>query len=702
MFRYLFEHANAVPAIEDQDMKKCSVILRNAMCLILAAVILTVCRPALGDSAIYPWINSDVEGNVRLLTRARLKDDFHLAVNKQWLLLESIPYGGTEASAFGDQSSRLMEKKISLMLDDTLTGPDAELVRALYGLTMDWDTRNALGVEPLRPYVEDIESILTLDDLADYLTTERNVFELDPSAYDVIADLSDPGRYVAILEPVPLILGDSAEYAERTAYGDILYEIAEKSTVLMLEKLGYTEEESRAVFEGAMAFDQWLARYIRPYADHYASDYLQSILHYYSREELSALCGDYPIAGILDLTAIGTSERFLVTEPAYFQALSVLYAEENVPLFRDWLLYFLVNWVGRSLDRDTYDALERIEADALGVTGLPDDIDIAYRTLTAWMPVPMDNLYIRNCCTAEEKQDILEIVDEVIGHYRTMLLSEEWLSPETREKAVEKLDNLHINAVYPDALGDWSSVRIKSREEGGTLMEAVIELYHFSVDQICDRVNQPVIRGSWNQLNVPTSEVNASYSITENAMTILAGILGGVFYDPDMTYEEKLGGIGMVIAHEISHAFDDDGANYDAEGRLNNWWEPEDYAAFRARAEKLSAYYDGYEPYPGGSYSGAQVQSEAIADMTSMKCMLAIASTREGFDYNAFFRQFATVWRTKMLPSALALTLATDPHPLGCLRTNVTVQQFDEFYETYDIQPGDGMYLAPEDRIAVW
>ena len=296
-----FEHANAVPAIEDQDMKKCSVILRNAMCLILAAVILTVCRPALGDSAIYPWINSDVEGNVRLLTRARLKDDFHLAVNKQWLLLESIPYGGTEASAFGDQSSRLMEKKISLMLDDTLTGPDAELVRALYGLTMDWDTRNALGVEPLRPYVEDIESILTLDDLADYLTTERNVFELDPSAYDVIADLSDPGRYVAILEPVPLILGDSAEYAQRTAYGDILYEIAEKSTVLMLEKLGYTEEESRAVFGGAMAFDQWLARYIRPYADHYASDYLQSILHYYTRGELSALCGDYPIAGILDL-----------------------------------------------------------------------------------------------------------------------------------------------------------------------------------------------------------------------------------------------------------------------------------------------------------------------------------------------------------------------------------------------------------------
>ena len=683
-------------------MKDHAYLLRRAICFFTAVVLTAVCFPAWGESAIYPWINSDVEGNVRLLTNVRLKDDFHLAVNKQWLLLTNVPYGGTEASAFAEQSSRVMERKIGLMLDDTLTGPDAELVRTLYDLTMDWDTRNALGMEPLRPYVEDIESIQTISDLANYLTTDRNVFELDPSAYDVIADLKNPDRYVAIVEPVPLILGDSAEYTARTGYGDMLYEIASRSTVLMLKKLGYTEEAAQAVFDGAMAFDEKLARFIRPYADHYASDYLQSILHYYSRKELAALCGDYPITGILDLTATGQSETFLVTEPEFFRAVGEMYTEENVALFRNWLLYFLVNYAGRMLDRDTYDALEAIEAEVLGVNGLPDDIDIAYRTLTAYLPVPMDNLYIQNYCTAEEKQEILTIADEVIGHYRTMLLNEAWLSPQTREKAVEKLEKLHVNAVYPDELGDWSDLRIKSREEGGTLMEALITLYHFSTDLICGQVNQPVVRGSWNQLYVPASEANASYSITENTMTILAGILGGVFYDPDMTYEEKLGGIGMVIAHEISHAFDDDGANYDAEGRLNNWWEPEDYAAFRARAEKLTAYYDGYEPYPDGTYSGAQVRGEAIADMTAMKCMLAIASTREGFDYNAFFRQFASVWRTKMLRSALTVTLATDPHPLGCLRTNVTVQQFDEFYETYDIRPGDGMYLAPEDRIAVW
>ena len=683
-------------------MKRRMFLPRRVLCVLLAAVLSAACIPGLGETVIHPWINSDVEGSVTLLTQARLQDDFHLAVNRQWLLWTRVPYGGTETSSIGELSYEVMERKVGLMLDQSLTGHDAELVRTLYDLTMDWNTRNALGVEPLRPYVEDVAGIRTLDDLKDYMTTDRNVFQLDPSSYDVIVDLKDPDRYVAILQPVPLILGDSAQYETRTAYGDLLYEIRWKSTVLVLKKLGYTEAEAQAVFDGAMAFDAWVAPYIRPSADHDQSDYLQSVLHYYSREELNALCGDYPMTGILDLTATGQSDTFLVTEPAYYRALGEMYTEENVPLFRDWLLYFLVNFMGRMLDRDTYDALETIEAKAMGVQGIPNDIDIAYRTLTAYLPVPMDNLYIQAYCTEEEKRDILNIADEVIGHYRVMLENEAWLSPATREKAVQKLDQLRVNAVYPDALGDWSGLRLHGKAEGGTLMEAAITLYRFSVNQICGRVNQPVIRGEWNQQNVPTSTVNASYSITENTIHILAGVLGGVFYDPYMTYEEKLGGIGMVIAHEISHAFDDNGANYDAEGRLNNWWAPEDSAAFQARAEKLAAYYDAYAPYPGGTYSGAKVQSEAIADMASMKCMLAIAAEAEGFDYDAFFRQYAAVWRTKMLRSALTVTLATDPHPLGCLRTNVTVQQFGEFYETYDVKPGDGMYLAPEERVSVW
>ena len=683
-------------------MKRFSLWARRALCLLLTVICTAAAVPACGENGISSWINTDVEGAIHLLTRSSIKDDFHLAVNRQWLLFEPIPWGASQASSFMDQTGTVMERKAALMLDEDLTGHDAELMRKLYALTLDWDSRNALGVEAIRPYTDAIAAIETLDDLTDYMTTEKNVFMLDPSAYDVAADLARSDRYIAMIAPVPLILGDSAEYSRRTDYGELVYGMMQESTVLLLKKLGYSEEAARAVFDGAIAFDTAVAAHIKPDAAHYEPEYLESCLNYYDREGLAALCGNFPMPAILDLTATGKSEQFMVTEPEYFQALADMYTEENVPLFRNWLLYFLVNYLGSYLDRDTYDQLDAIRSKTLGITGEAGDLDIALETLETWLPVPMDNLYIQAYCTEQMRRDVLNIVEEVTAHYRVMLEGETWLSPETRAKAVEKLDRMRVRAVYPDDLGDWSRLELTGPEEGGTLMDALVVLNRFTVDAICGRVNQPVDKDAWNQYSMPASEVNAAYMDTENSISILAGILGGVFYDPDMSYEEKLGGIGMVIGHEISHAFDDDGAKYDAEGNLNNWWAAEDYARFRARAQKLTAYYDAFVPYEGGVYSGSRVQSEAIADMASMKCMLAIAKERENFNYNAFFRQFAKVWRTKMLPNALIVTVATDSHPLGCLRTNVTVQQFEEFYTTYGIGPGDKMYLAPEDRIAVW
>ena len=176
-----------------------------------------------------------------------------------------------------------------------------------------------------------------------------------------------------------------------------------------------------------------------------------------------------------------------------------------------------------------------------------------------------------------------------------------------------------------------------------------------------------------------------------------------MFYNENASREENLGGIGVVIGHEISHAFDTSGSQFDKDGALKNWWTDADRAAFNDLAAKLIAYYDGIVPYEGAdNYNGTQVQTEAIADMGGLKCMLAIAADDPDFDYDLFFRSFAAIWREQCTAENELQLAQLDTHPLAFLRVNVTVQQFDEFYETYDIQPGDGMYLAPEERIAVW
>lgn len=676
---------------------------RRALSAALALCLICAFMPALAeDQPRMPWINSDMDGNVTKDLSFNLKDDFHLAVNKDWLLHKKIPYGASSADPFSDQAAVVTRRKLALLNDDSLTGPDADLMRTLISLILDWDTRNKESAGRIRAYIDEILALDTMEKMDAYLTGEQNVFLLDPSLYSISEDLSDPTRYVVFIAPAPLSLSDSAEYFERTDYGDMLYDITEKSALVLLKKVGFSQEEAQEIFDGFFAYETLMASFIRPEADQYALDYMESIIHYYDRAGLEELCGNFPMARILEVSGYSESETFLVTEPAFFTGMQGIYTEENLPLLRDWLVYYVLASVSDAMDRDTCDQLAQIRNEALGSTGLPDDMDIVLDALDRYLPVPMDNLYIQANCTEKMRQDILEIISEVIENYREMLQQEEWLSPQTREKAIEKLDSIRIRAVYPDQLGDWSGLHLKSPEEGGSMLDALMAITAFSLSIDKDKINQSVPSGEWDQMQLPTSEVNASYLIQENSINIMAGILGGEFYSEDMSREEKLGAIGMVIGHEISHAFDTTGANFGPDGAMNNWWTPEDYAAFVARTERLAAYYDTFVPYPGGVYSGQKVQAEAIADMAGVKCMLSIAAKEEHFDYDAFFRKYASIWRSKAHPYTILYVVGSDSHPLGCLRTNVTVQQFEEFYQTYQITPRDQMYLAPEDRVAVW
>ena len=200
----------------------------------------------------------------------------------------------------------------------------------------------------------------------------------------------------------------------------------------------------------------------------------------------------------------------------------------------------------------------------------------------------------------------------------------------------------------------------------------------------------------------PASSIGAMYTPYNNSINIFAGILNGEYYNEGMSYEQMLGGIGFTIGHEISHAFDTNGSQYDKDGAVSNWWTEEDFAAYRERVDKLAAWYDGFIPFEGAEYHGEDVQTEVCSDMASMKCMLAIAAEKEDFDYDAFFRQFAANWRDQSTLASLENKIQIDSHPMHYMRINATLAQFDEFLNFYGITEGDGMYIAPEDRVAVW
>ena len=648
------------------------------------------------------WLNADIQGNVTEDTSAVLKDNFGLFVNKDWILQAKIPAGESTAGTMEDVIRMLKDRQIALMKDDSLTGHDAELVHKLYALVSDWEYRDAQGVEPAMPVIEALRSIDSLEAVTGYLCDRSNLKRNYPLVMSVGADFTDPDIYITQIGTPSLMLRDSAEYTERTQAGELYYTQYEQLGTYLLTRLGYSEDEAAQVIENAFALEALMAEHIKPMATHYQADYFASLLNYYTPEELEALAGDFPILDMLQAFGYQVGQRFLVTEPDYIAALPELYTEENVALLRDWMTLKAALSMGTMLDRETYKQVEAISNAIMGITGETSDDDNALQTVLNLLPVPMDNLYVQAYCTEQQRQDMLNIIEDVAAYYRTMLESVDWLGDETREKAIEKLDNMRVYAVYPDELGDWSALNFAGIEDGGGLLAANAAVQGYVNALQSDKIDTAVNKDKWDHLTMQTAQVNAMYNPQNNSINILAGILSGEIYNENMSYEKKLGGIGTVIGHEISHAFDTNGSQFDKDGAIANWWTAEDYAAFQARAAKLAAWYDGFIPWEGANYSGRQVQTEAIADMGGMKALLAIAAQQDNFDYDAFFRQYATVWRMQSLPAYLVTLAAQDTHPLRYLRINATLAQFDEFIDFYGIQPGDGMYIAPEDRVAVW
>lgn len=643
-----------------------------------------------------PWIDSDLKENITADMELSPKEDFHLYVNYSWLLENEIPEGYSTSGPFLDVYMDTTKKAQALLEDETIEGHEAALCRELYQTWMDWDQRNALGMEPVMARVKDIRSIQSIEELSAFLCDEersRNV----PAFLSCVnsVDLNDASSYVVDVVNDGLLLQDSAEYEKRTEQGERYEKAFGELGAVMLKKAGFSQEEAEKVLEQVLELETELAGGTLTMEEQMSPDLFERINNVYTMEELKGLCSRFPVTEMIRSQGYGNGERLRVTEPDYFTVLDGLYNEENLEKIKSYMLFKYLTSMAFYLDQEAFDAEIQFENTVGGSTGRLPDEEYAFEVVMGSLTQPLSRAYIEKYDASKEKQDIVRMCEEIIGVYRRMLEDQEWMSEETRHMAVEKLENIKINAVYPDEWEDYSGLSI----EGLSLTEALNEIGDFETARDWNRTNQKADRDEW-EMN--TLESNAYYNPQNNSINILLGILGSEFYHKDMTEEQLYGGIGSVIGHEISHAFDTNGAQFDKEGNLSNWWTDEDLDAFKARADRLIAYYDGITAYGGCQVPGKNIQTEAIADMAGVKCLLMIAEKKEDFDYDSFFRQYASVWRRLSSPEFEYLCLNQDSHPLHYLRTNATLQQYEEFYETYDIQPGDTMYLAPEERVAVW
>ena len=309
---------------------------------------------------------------------------------------------------------------------------------------------------------------------------------------------------------------------------------------------------------------------------------------------------------------------------------------------------------------------------------------------------PVARLYTEKYLKQEDKDRISAMVDDILADYHGILEDADFLSEETKAKAVEKLEAIQKYILYPD---DWSKysceeLSFATKEEGGNYWDALEAIGRFRIAKSVKEYSEPVDKAKW--IETPHT-VNCFYSPQTNGIYIMGAFARGGFYNSEMSDEELYGAIGTAIGHEISHAFDSKGAQFDKTGDMRSWWTEEDYAKFLERNKKMVDFYNAMHPWEGQDFYGSIMTGEACADMAGVKVMLKIAEEHPDFDYDKFFRTFANNWLTKDTLQR-AYVRINDTHPMCYLRINATLQQYDEFLDYYGITEGDGMYLAPEDR----
>ena len=651
------------------------------------------------------WVDSDVQQFVQLVDPPRLEDDFHLYVNLDWMLHTELPAGYPSYDPITERSIEVDGQIAALLSNpEKETDPalihDQELVQKYYQMWMDWDSRNQLGIEPLKERLAPLMEVQTLEELTDYLAKpETAISATELLQCDVSMDWNNADYYAVYVMPVDLIFGDSMYYGLMTEEDALAEPYYDKVIRHILVDLGYSDEEATDILKRCFAFEQDIAEYIMTTEEQSARDAIIKENNPRTLDELEAEAGDFPIREMLAAYGADTSKTYILTEPEWLSAMDVLYDEDYVENLRDYLICYTAQDYATLLDRATYDVYYEVINGISGAQGTKSDEKSASDAVNTFLPMQMGRLYADRYVTDETKSEVTALTNEIIDEYRVMLMEETFLSEETRKSAVKKLDNLQLRIAKPDKWEDDSTLDFKGGDEGGNLLSAQDQVGAYWVERMRSRVNQKVDRDIWTS---KIQQVNAFYDPSQNSITICGGILGGSLYDASMTHEELFANVGDTVAHEISHAFDTTGAQFDEKGNLRNWWTEEDQKAFAQRADKLAAYYDKIEPFQDVNCVGSQIEGEAIADLVAMKILLRIAAKEAGFDYDKFFRTFSETWKTITTIQTEYYTLSQDTHPLAYLRVNAVVQQFDEFYDTYGIKKGDGMYLAPDQRLVVW
>ena len=639
-----------------------------------------------------------------------LKDDFYNYVNGSWSKNTKIPDDETRWGGFGVLRKSTRQDVLEIInaskeLGTYKAGSDQKKALLVFESELDTISRNEAGISPLKPLLTAISEIKTLNDLQDVYAKTIGV-DAPYFGMSAFADLNNSAVNAAYVGPGGLGLPDRDYYLDqdekskenRTSY--VAY------ITKMLQYIGVSEADAAKKANRILEMETSLA-----------SPRLTKV----ERRDIRNLNNPMPVSALSALTPSVNWEKFIkdsgvetrldtiiVTQPKYMAALNDFFKITSIDDLKTLMTWSTLNgsagYLTTTLEKERWEFYSKKLRGQMAMR--PAD-ERALGTVNNTVGEAIGQLYVEAKFPPEAKEKAKNMIAYVIEAFQARIEKLDWMSPETKLKAIEKLDKFTVKIAYPDEWKDYSDLEIK---EGNSYAENMLAVSKWSMEENIAEIGQPVNKKEWG---MSPQTVNAYFNPLNNEIVFPAAILQPPFYNYLADDAVNYGGIGAVIGHEISHAFDDSGARFDANGNVNNWWTDADLEEFEKRGKLLAEQYSAIEVLDSVHINGAFTLGENIGDLGGV--LGAYDGLQLHFEKNGrpenidgftpeqrFFMSWATVWRTLIREDALRTQIKTDPHSPGTTRAIQPLKNVDAFYEAFDIQEGDGMYLKPEERVRIW
>ena len=641
-------------------------------------------------------------------------DNFYLYANGGYIARTKLPADRAAMGVFNTLVD-LSFKQVASIIDDATkanapAGSDERKIADLYHSYMDEAAIESHGGGTLKPHLAEIAAIHNQRELAHALglTLRADVDALNNTNFHtanifglwVAPSFNDPDHYA------PYLLQGGGELPNRDYYlddSDSMKSIRAKyqtHIAAMFRLAGLSDPEARAA--RVLALETEIARKQISLAD---SEDIHKANNPWHAADFTSKAPGLDWAEFFRAAGIEKQDTFIVWQPTAFTGESALVASQPLDAWKDFLAYHLIEQYAAGTSKALTD--EKFAFFGTILNGTPQQRPRDFRAqafVSATLGDPVGKIYAKRFFPPEAKAQVEAMVANLLAAFRVRLENLTWMDPATKKEAITKLSTLKVSVGYPDRWRSYAGLQVSPDNLFANLWNASLFEYHYSIS----RIGQPTDRSEWC---MEPQTVNAVNLPLDNGLNFPGAILQPPFFDPKAPAAHNYGAIGTIIGHEISHTFDSEGAAFDSQGRVRNWWTPEDLAHFETVTAALAAQYDTYEPFPGVHVKGKQVLGEAIADVAglaaafdafhaSLKDSTAPKVDKFSGDQQ-FFIAFAQNWASVTRDAALRQQVLTDPHPPGEYRA-LTVRNEDGWYTAFDIQPTDKLYLAPKDRVRIW